>query len=183
MPELGSTSCSQGGYGRQRRTQRRCWPLLDECLGAVAGAGAPAQLVSPSAFALLRDDLAASLRTHIWSVTGGAAEGLAPSALACSVAHSTVYAAGLEDDHGECTTAGGLRSLTTLGTAARRLWIGCTRVVPCAGEPDRQLACVLGKHAGKLQWVASIFQPKHDSGSSSASRSSGCPWAGQGCAR
>ena len=28
--------------------------FLDDCLGAVAGAGAPAQLVSPSAFALLR---------------------------------------------------------------------------------------------------------------------------------
>jgi len=28
--------------------------LLDDCLRAVAGAGAPAQLVSPSAFALLR---------------------------------------------------------------------------------------------------------------------------------
>ena len=28
--------------------------FLDDCLGAVAGAGAPAQLVSPSAFTLLR---------------------------------------------------------------------------------------------------------------------------------
>ncbi len=33
-------------------------------------------------------------------------------------------------------------------------------VLLCAGEPDKELACVLGKHAGKLQWVASIFQPK-----------------------
>ena len=45
--------------------------LLDECLGAVAGAGAPAQLVSPSAFALLRD--ISQLLAHSYlDVTGGA---------------------------------------------------------------------------------------------------------------
>lgn len=44
--------------------------LLDECLGAVAGAGAPAQLVSPSAFALLRN--VSQLLAHSYlEVTGG----------------------------------------------------------------------------------------------------------------
>ena len=45
--------------------------LLDECLGAVAGAGAPAQLVSPSAFALLRD-VSQLLAYSYLDVTGGA---------------------------------------------------------------------------------------------------------------
>lgn len=53
--------------------------------------------------------------------------------------------------------AGGLRSLTWAG--ARQCGLA-VRELCCAGEPDKKLACVLGKHAGKLQWVASIFQPK-----------------------
>lgn len=50
--------------------------LLDDCLGAVAGAGAPAQLVSPSAFALLRD-ISMHLAHSYLDVTGGEAESLA----------------------------------------------------------------------------------------------------------
>ena len=41
--------------GRAKEEPAALPALLDECLGAVAGAGAPAQLVSPSAFMLLRD--------------------------------------------------------------------------------------------------------------------------------
>ena len=55
---------------------------LDNCLGAVAGAGAPAQLVSPSAFALLRKISLLLAQTYI-SVTGGEAEGLRLCRHAC----------------------------------------------------------------------------------------------------
>lgn len=44
--------------------------FLDECLGAVAGAGAPAQLVSPSAFALLRKTSLLAAQSYL-DVTGG----------------------------------------------------------------------------------------------------------------
>ncbi len=44
--------------------------FLDDCLGAVAGAGAPAQLVSPSAFILLRN-LAMLLAQAYLEATGG----------------------------------------------------------------------------------------------------------------
>ena len=50
--------------------------LLDDCLGAVAGAGAPAQLVSPSAFALLRK-ISFFLAESYLDVMGGTAEVLA----------------------------------------------------------------------------------------------------------
>lgn len=46
--------------------------FLDECLGAVAGAGAPAQLVSPSAFMLLRD-IALTVTQSYLEAIGGAA--------------------------------------------------------------------------------------------------------------
>ena len=36
----------------------------------------------------------------------------------------------------------------------------CAYIVPCAGDPDRELVRVLGKYAGTLQWVAPIFQPR-----------------------
>ena len=60
---------------------------LDDCLGAVAGAGAPAQLVSPSAFALLREISLFLAHTYM-SVTGGEAEGLALSTHACGALYS-----------------------------------------------------------------------------------------------
>ena len=30
----------------------------------------------------------------------------------------------------------------------------------CAGDADSKLVSVLGRHAGKLQWVTSMFQPR-----------------------
>ena len=50
--------------------------LLDKCLSAVAGAGAPAQLVSPSAFTLLRE-ISMHLADSYLDVTGGEAGSLA----------------------------------------------------------------------------------------------------------
>ena len=50
--------------------------LLDDCLSAVAGAGAPAQLVSPSAFALLRE-ISMQLADSYLHVTRGEADSLA----------------------------------------------------------------------------------------------------------
>ena len=46
--------------------------FLDECLDAVAGAGAPAQLVSPSAFMLLRD-ISLTVTQSYLEAMGGAA--------------------------------------------------------------------------------------------------------------
>ena len=70
------------------------------------------------------------------------------------VVHSTVCCC-LEDIIG-CTKA--RACLDNAVTADRRLGLA-ERDLPSAGDPDRHLVCVLAKHAGKLQWVASIFQP------------------------
>ena len=46
--------------------------FLDECLGALAGAGAPAQLVSPSAFMLLRDISLIVTQSYLEAIGGAA---------------------------------------------------------------------------------------------------------------
>ena len=46
--------------------------FLDECLAAVAGAGAPAQLVSPSAFMLLRDVSILVTQSYLDAIGGAA---------------------------------------------------------------------------------------------------------------
>ena len=46
--------------------------FLDGCLDAVAGAGAPAQLVSPSAFTLLRDISLMVTQSYLEAIGGAA---------------------------------------------------------------------------------------------------------------
>ena len=56
--------------GRAKEEPAALPAFLDKCLGTVAGAGAPAQLVSPSAFMLLRDIALMVTQSYLEAIGG-----------------------------------------------------------------------------------------------------------------